>query len=53
VAYDIAAYRSAPTGFRLWGGATIESSDLQALMPWLDWAYKRWLSETENMEQLK
>ena len=53
VAFDIAAYRNAPPGFRIWGGATVESSDLQALMPWLDWAYKRWLSETENMEQLK
>ena len=51
VAYDIASYRSAPTGFRLWGGATIESSDLEKLLPWLDWAYKRWLREANNMEK--
>lgn len=53
VAYDIAAYRSAPAGFRVWGGATIESSDLEALMPWLDWVYQRWVCETNNMEQEK
>jgi phosphoserine aminotransferase len=39
VAYDAAAYRSAPPGLRLWGGATIEQADLAALLPWLDWAF--------------
>jgi phosphoserine aminotransferase len=45
VGFDCGAYRTAPPGLRLWGGATVERTDIEALLPWLDWAWSELAQE--------
>ncbi|HEX5321180.1 MAG TPA: phosphoserine transaminase [Stellaceae bacterium] len=41
IGYDLATHRASPPGIRIWTGATVETSDVEALMPWLDWAWEQ------------
>ncbi len=47
VAFDIGSYRSAPPGLRIWGGPTVDNDDIKKLLPWLDWAYHKSLSDLD------
>lgn len=44
-AFDVGSYRDAPPGIRIWGGATVDTANIEAVLPWLDWVYEKVKSE--------
>ncbi|MBC3765280.1 phosphoserine transaminase [Neptunicella marina] len=53
VALDIAPYRDAPAGLRIWCGATVESHNLSALLPWLEWAYQQVTRDASQITEME
>jgi len=51
VAYDIAGYRDAPAGLRIWCGATVQGDDVEALMPWVGWAFEMAMAEKKRQSE--
>ena len=45
IAYDINAYRDAPIGIRIWGGATVNEKDIDILLDWLEWCFVKFIKE--------
>ena len=47
IAFDIGAYRDAPLGIRIWGGATVNSKDIEVLLDWLEWGYHEFIGKEQ------